>query len=487
MKKFRKRKKLIIVLVILVVVIVGLTIFVKQKVSQSTEETNTIQLEEAQKRDLSDFISLTGTVSGESSMSYSSSATAEILSIDVAVGDEVKEGDVIATLDQKAIQSQIDTLEKSLSNAEALSKNQEKVNQHTLDQAKADQKTQLEAANQSISDAQEDYTSAQQTCQNLKNQLNDLKNKMNAANDESEKAEYQNQITELQTQVSEAESAQKSAEKAVTEAKNNYNSVKTTTDEAIYTAQNAVDTQKYSAEDNTTTKTQLDELYAQLEDCTIRSQTSGIVTEVNANVGDTNTPNATLVKVESEDMLIMTASVDEKDILKLQEGMKAVVTSDALDDVEINGEIVKVVKVNSGSSTPSTDSSSAGSSTASGGFSIQIKLEDCDLLSGMSAKAKITLKDKSNILCVPYDLVLEDEEGNSYILCAEDNGDGTYTAVRKNIKTGEEINYYTEITGGDLNEGDYIIMDYSVQEGDIFEGEVYDRDSTESEQTGAVG
>lgn len=471
LKKVLKRKKLIIVLVIIVVAIIVLVFFAKQKLSQVANQSNLIQLEEVQKRDLSDFISLTGTVSGESSMNYSSSAATEILTLNVAVGDEVKEGDVIATLDKEAIQSQINMIEKSMSDAAALEANQSKLNQHALDQAKADQKSQLSAANQAITNAQEEYNSAHNTYNDLNSQITDLTNKMNAASDEAEKADYADQIAELKAQLSETQSIMQSAAKAVTDAKTNYDSVKSTTDEAIYSAQNAVDMQKYSSSDDTSTKTQLEELYAQLNDCTITSQTDGIVTAVNASVGDTNTPNAALVTVENNNTLIMTAGVDEKDILKLQEGMKAVVTSDALEDQEIKGEVIKVIRVNDGST--ALDETVDAGLGSTGGFSIQIKLENCDLLSGMTAKAKITLTDKSNILSVPYDLVSEDEDGQSYILCGEDNGDGTYTAVRKNIETGEEVNYYVEITGGDLQEGDYIIMDYSLTEGQTFEADIF--------------
>lgn len=49
----------------------------------------------------------------------------------------------------------------------------------------------------------------------------------------------------------------------------------------------------------------------------------------------------------------------------------------------------------------------------------------------MSAKAKIVLTDRENVLSVPYDLVQQDEDGKSYVLCAEENKDGTYTAVKK--------------------------------------------------------
>ncbi len=52
----------------------------------------------------------------------------------------------------------------------------------------------------------------------------------------------------------------------------------------------------------------------------------------------------------------------------------------------------------------------------------------------------------------------------------EANEDGTATAVRKNIKVGEEVDYYTEVTGGDLKEGDQLIYDntFSVTEGQVF-------------------
>ena len=54
----------------------------------------------------------------------------------------------------------------------------------------------------------------------------------------------------------------------------------------------------------------------------------------------------------------------------------------------------------------------------------------------------------------------------------QDNGDGTYTAIKKNVEVGEEVNYYVEVIGGDIQEGDYIIIDLIVTEGEIFEGVV---------------
>ena len=483
MKKKFKHKKLVIVLAIIVAAIIVLVGVAKRKLNSVAEATNIVQLEKVDKRDLSDFISLTGTVSGETKINYSSTAATEIKTVNVQVGDVVKEGDVIATLDKDSIQKQIDVLEKSLSNAAVLKQNETNQNQR----AKEDQKNQLAQANDSINSAEAAYTAAQNTVNSLNNQMKSVSDQINAASDEDTKAALQEKLSDLQDQLSGAKSDLTSADSARKEAKNNYTSVKSSTDDAIYSAQSSIESAKYNQTDDSDTQTQLDQLRKQLDDCTITSKSAGIVTAVNISVGDVNTANATLVTVENNTDMIVNASVTEKDILKLQEGMKAIITSDALDDQEINGEIIKVVKVYNASqpTTEQTGQETSGA-TNTGGFSVQIKLDPCDLISGMSAKAKIVLTDRENVLSVPYDLVQQDEDGKSYVLCAEENKDGTYTAVKKNITVGDEINYYTEVTGGDLKAGDYIIMDYSISEGDTFQGE-RGSDVTETEDGGSTG
>lgn len=475
MKKKFKWKKLIIILIIVAAAIIVAVLFARKKLGSMVEANNFVQLEEVKKQDLSDFISLTGSVSGETKMNYSSSASTEFATVEVEVGDEVKEGDVLATLDKESIQSQIDSIEKNLSNASALRENQKKLNQRALESAKTDQTNQLNQANQAINSAEEAYTAAENTVNSVSAQISDLKDQMNAAQSEEEKADISARIAQLQEQLDAAKGELSAADKARSEAKANYNSVKSATDEAIFSAQNAIDVEEYNTEDDSSIQTQLDDLYKQLEDCTITSKGAGIVTSVNISAGDMNTPNTAVVTVESNQSMIMTANVSETDILKLEEGMKAVITADALEDQEINGEVIKVVKV--------YETSMSGESTGAqtgGGYSVQIRLDDSELISGMSAKAKIILTDKADILCVPYDLIQEDESGQSYVLCAEDNGDGSYTAVRKNIEVGDEINYYTEVTGGDVKEGDYVILDYSIAEGDVFHAELSMNDMGDS-------
>ena len=179
---------------------------------------------EVDKRDLSDFISLTGTVSGETKINYSSTAGAEITSVNVQVGDVVKVGDVIATLDKDSIQKQINTLEKSLSNAAALKQNESSQNQHALERAKEDQKNQLAQANDSINSAEAAYTAAQNAVNSLTSQVNTVSAQVNAASDEDEKAELQAKLPICRSSFP-VQKRSECSRYCPQEAKNNYTSV----------------------------------------------------------------------------------------------------------------------------------------------------------------------------------------------------------------------------------------------------------------------
>ena len=151
--------------------------------------------------------------------------------------------------------------------------------------------------------------------------------------------------------------------------------------------------------------------------------------------------------------------------------MKAVITTDATGEEEISGTVTRVVRVKN---------QSAGETGTTGSYSAEISIDNTELLVGMSAKARIILQEKGSVLAVPYDLIRLDDDGSNYVLVAVGNEDGTATAVRKNIVCGEEVDYYTEITGGDLKEGDLLIYDYN---GTVTEGQIFSPEQLYSEQS----
>lgn len=160
-KPKKKKKVLIVVLVIVAVLVVWIGISIHNATKQVAMAVNTVEVEPVQKRDLSDTISVKGTVAGASSTNVTSKAASEITSMNVQVGDIVKEGDVLCTLDSTSIEEKIADLEKSMSNANAVSSINTQQAADALQQAKDDQTTTLAAAQKTLDRAKDIYNGAQ--------------------------------------------------------------------------------------------------------------------------------------------------------------------------------------------------------------------------------------------------------------------------------------------------------------------------------------
>lgn len=475
-----------------------------------------------QAQDLSDFISVSGTVESESSMNVTSSVSAKITKLNVAVGDYVNEGDVLCVFDNSDIKQQITDLETSIKNASALDENTKKMNRKALENAKEDQKVQLKSAKESIDSAKDDYNKAYKKYSDCINSINscvleynDVCNQIaeyessmpdmdysdnqdfyddgyddsmdnfdNYDDTSSQDDTYSNLVskreelsTKIETYKVEASSYEEqfeSLQKAIDSANDNYDSVKRSTDQAIESAQNTVDIQDYQNDSSSNTATQLKNLKTQLEECTVKAEKSGTVTSLSVAEGDTPTEGALLMTIENNSQLKITANIDEKDILKVKEGMNVVVTSEATGDTEIKGKVSKVITIissNGNSSNPSGDSSGGSSSN---GFTAEITIDgNSDLLVGMKAKAKIMLVEKSGCYSVLYDCIMYDDNGNPYVLVADtsnsDNGT-TATVKRADVTLGDESGSYVEVTSDSLKENDLIITTpYEVAEGDTIE------------------
>ena len=451
--KGKKKKKIwliILIVVILVIAVAGTA--VKKMTSQMETTANTVETVPVEKRNLSDSISLKGTIAGKSKTNVMSLAAAEITAVDVQVGDIVKEGDPLVTLDKKDIEKQIAELKTNINNANAVAANDAAQKQNSLAQNKQDQQDALDAAQKTIDEAQANVDKYKKKVSECEDYIYYLKN------DHKDTTEYDGKLETFKSSL-------ETAQKALDSANDNYASVLKSTDRSVASAQNTVDMEKYQSSTTADLKDQLDQLEKQLADCTLSAPISGVVTAVNVSVGDKNAAGTTMITIEDTSSLKVIVNVEEADILKIQEGMPATVTTDATGEEEIKGTVTRVVRVkNQSANTNSTDTNTTT------GYSAEITIDNADLLVGMSAKAKIIIKDRGTELAVPYDLIQYDENGDAFVLTAQMNGDGTATAVRKNITVGEEVDYYTEVTGGDLKEGDQLIYDntFSIAEGQQF-------------------
>lgn len=497
MKVNFKSKKTRVLLIVAAIVLV-LALLIGKAVSSISSAVSgfdgMVEVVEVEQRDLSETITLSGTVQGISSTNVTSKAAAKFTEVNVSVGDEVKEGDVLACLDSSDIDTQINQTGKSISNTKALTDLTNQSNAEALARAQEDQATALASAKTALDRQVADYEAADAKYSSDKAKLEAAKSAKSAydtakkkyddkyaeytANsptpDASQQAEldqlkeaantafsdYQaklggSSIEAMEAQVSSDAATLSSLSRACADAKTAYDNTVTSTNRSIDAAQDAINASQYQTSDTTASDT-LKELKDQKNDCVVYAPCSGVVTAVKVSVGDTNTPGATIITIQDTSTLVISSIVDEADILKLEEGMKASVTTKATGEEVMEGTLTRVTRVKS---EPGADGTS--------GYETEITLDNTDLLIGMTAKARIVLHEKKNVLSVPYDLIQYDEDGNAFVMAAVDNGDGSgmATVVRKNVQVGEEINYYTEIIGGDLVAGDQIFFDTAVEEG----------------------
>ena len=513
--KKKKKKVWIAVLVVVVLVIAVIGNAIGKMTSQVEMAVNAVEVSPVEYRDLSDYISIKGTVSGTSKTNVVSMASAEVMAVNVQVGDVVAEGDTLVTLDTEDIEKQIADTKTDITNANAIAQNEANLTAQSLTQAQEDQASALAKATTEINQAKTNYDNLQSQYNSIESGISSRKSKleeaaaaaanaegpMNEAADVMQKAEnawkadranadlktkYEDaqddyeakaavytsavstqqtlsaEITSLEEQLKACQDSISAAKTAIDAANTSYNDTVTATNRNVASAQNAVDMSKYQSSDNGLDD-KLDTLKEQLADCNMTAPCGGVVTAVNVSVGDNYTAGMTMITIEDTSAMKVIVTVEEADILKLEEGMKAIITTDATGDEEISGTVTRVVRVKN-------QSASATDMSAVSGYSAEISIDNTDLLIGMSAKARIIIQEKENVLAVPYDLICYDENGDTYVLVAEYNEDGTAIAVRKDITAGEEVDYYVEVLGGDLAEGDLLIYDYtySMVEGQIF-------------------
>ena len=72
----------------------------------------------------------------------------------------------------------------------------------------------------------------------------------------------------------------------------------------------------------------------------------------------------------------------------------------------------------------------------------------------MTAKLNIILEESENVLTVPYASVQEDENGEYYVEAVTADGQTRRIAVTK----GLESDYYTEVSGSEIEEGMEVIV-----------------------------
>ncbi len=417
-----------------------------------------------EKQSLEKYISVSGNVEGSNVVNVTSNLGTKIKKLNVELGSNVKAGDVLCEFDSSDFQVEYDSLKSSSDKTSEKAKNDHEINLRNLEKAKVEKSAALVQAQRVIDNATAARDKAYQKYSDLKGTVDanaakcdELKNALSSAeNYDSAYQDYQSAVQMYEsskTEYSTLGDQLSTYDNAIQDAKDAYDTASRNADTAVQTAQDAIDSEKFATDD--TTKTQLDKLQEKISKCVVKAPKDGIITALSVTEGSIPTTDAIMTIEDATDLKIK-ATINEADILNLHDGMKAVIKTAATGDTEFSGTVSRVVNIFSGAKNNAVTGETTG-----GGYSAQINIDSSDkneLLIGMNAKVKIITEEKKDVLAVPYDAIVKEDDGSCKVFVAEDKGNGKYIAKETSVTKGMETNYLTEISSTEIKEGDSIIV-----------------------------
>lgn len=179
----------------------------------------------------------------------------------------------------------------------------------------------------------------------------------------------------------------------------------------------------------------------------------GIVTESYPLPGDQISAGATAFRVDNLSSLLVDVEVSEVDINSVAVRQPATLLFDAILNKEYHGEVVEVAKVGN----------NAGGVV---NFTVTVELTDADefVKPGMTTAVNVVVNEEDNVLLIPNRAVrLVDSERVVYVLV-----DGQPKPVK--VELGSSSGIDSVLIGGDIKEGDSIILNPPATNGGPFGG-----------------
>ncbi|MBQ9549716.1 MAG: efflux RND transporter periplasmic adaptor subunit [Lachnospiraceae bacterium] len=447
----RNVKKIVILLVIIYAVVTAFQVNAAVQESKLlSEDQDTQNFEEVVSQDISNSISVTGTIAATEKRTLSTLVSkTEVTDVFVEVGDYVNVGDPICTFDTSSIESNIRKLERQITvnNAKAtleLAKANTQVawawedyfynqshGEYGLDSA---MRSYVEQQNQ-VSDSIDNLSAKERELDALKDEYDDYKKArrdgtVSEGNYKNSKSEYKDAIASAEEAVSSAGRAVENAQLNLQNTVDNYNKAVEELEHQGVTDLRTISTNMASVVEsrlnnmtsNDAAEEEIRDFKTSLDKCNITAPISGLITSVSVVEGEEYDEKSTICEIQDDSSYIVSATVDQYDISEVSESMNCVVKTDATGDDQMEGILTFVSPVPEGSSSSSSSESSSSGSGSSGSSSsteypieISIKGRDERLRIGMTAEASILVESRKGVKAVPYDAVIEDSDGSFYV------------------------------------------------------------------------
>jgi HlyD family secretion protein len=403
--------------------------------SSSSLSTNT-KLVQVQYGNLTNSVSASGSLAFANPDDITFGSAGTVQEVNVEVGDSVKQGDVLAELDNATILS----LQASVTSANITLRNAQETLQNAQTQGIADAQRAVVEAQQQLSNAQTqgslNIAAAEYAVYTATQNYDDTLTRFSSGSITAQEVENAN--TQLQTANLNLEIAKQNADTSVADAQDNLTAAQETlTNTGPGSLDLELDQQQVAS-----AQAALDNAEALLGNATMVAPFDGIVSQVNVIVGQTVSANTVAIEIVNPSDVEVSATVDEIDVPQLQVGQNATISLDALPNDEFSGEV-------------STISPLGSSQSGVVSYPVTIKLTDpsgVQLREGMSATATITVQLATNVLLVPTKAISGSSSTNPTVTVMV-NG----TPEVRSVKLGESNDEYTEVVSG-LSAGDMVVV-----------------------------
>lgn len=464
----KKRKKWpIVVGVLICVLVLGVVLLKKAGESVLAEMGVIVTTTTAERGDLQESISTSGTVLSEDVKVVFAPVSGTLAEVKVAAGDAVKEGELLITYNMEDMEKQLQQaalqMEKSAAGYDnVLSRDEESqaklneatVNLNVLNRQIEDNKAYLEKLQSQLTQSQRDTGNAlAEEAYELQARLSSLAlgseeyNQVSAAlsrnsylqqmvNSSDYVVEMQQEIAEVQERIAgyEEHKARMESQKTSSEA-----TVMNSYDKIQYDVDNELMNISYQ-------ETEADYYEAKAG---VAADFTGVITQCGAVPGAAVGEGVQLLTLESSEKIKVSFHASKYDIEKLQLGQKASVE---ISGRSYEGEISKINRMATRNE----------SNTPMVGVEIHLLSPDENIILGLDAKITIYTKTVENAILVPVEVINADKNGD--FLYVVENG----VIVKKSIVCGISTDEFTEVKEG-ISETDVIVKSaYS----DIEEGMV---------------
>jgi RND family efflux transporter MFP subunit len=375
--------------------------------AQGGSSDTTFLTEEVQVRDVDVTVAASGTVdpSVEFGLQFPGAISATLEELNVAVGDVVEAGAVLATINPGALDAAVAAANASVASARAGIANAE---------------TTADSARQGISAADQAITAAQLAIENI---VDDYPTGTGSQPNEPLA------LLSAQKQKVTAEAALETARRQL---------------EAYYPLRASAQAGLSSA------LAQLDSARTNLDNATMVAPIAGTIVAVASQVGEpvgTTTAGTAgssgFIILAALDSLVVTADFAEVDVVGIAPGQSVNLEFDAIPGEVREGTVTAVA--------PFATVDVTGASLTTYEVTISVPNPPAGLRAGMSAQASITTEERPQVVAAPVTAILE--EGDRFIVQVEAS-DGTISPVE--VEIGIRGGFYVEIVSG-LSAGDRVV------------------------------